>query len=167
MTARTIAEVLKTHETVVQAIKEQIGSAAKPKPVKRDYAVKQKEHRLKGLQGRLVGANKDKQALVARIDKEIAVLNQQIKGIEEEIKVDKKQVQDPPAPVGPDRRERPGRSSVHKIRGVGDVMAARLKEHGITEASQVARMNQAKLAEILSISEEHAAKLIVEAKRVR
>ena len=43
MTQRTIAQVLKNHDEVVTAIKTQIEAAAKPKPVKSDYFVKQKD----------------------------------------------------------------------------------------------------------------------------
>jgi len=90
MTVRTIAQVLKTHDEVVKAIKIQIASAGKPKPVKRDHVVKQKEQKLKSLQARLAGAQQDKQALIARMDKDIALLSKRIKNFEEEIKADKK-----------------------------------------------------------------------------
>ena len=43
----------------------------------------------------------------------------------------------------------------------------RLKEHGITKASEVARMDQARLAEILGVSELRATEFIKAAKRLR
>ena len=105
--------------------------------------------------------------MIARIDREVAVLQKQIKNFETEIKADRKNLETRPQPVGPGRRERPAQPSIRKIRGIGEVSEARLKAKGITRASEVARMDKAQLAEILGTSEDRAAGFIADAKLIR
>ena len=167
MATRTIAQVLSMHDEVVKAVKAQLEAAGKPKPVQRNFAVKQKEQRLKSMQARLADAEKDKRAVIARMDKEVALLNKRIKSFEAEIQADKENLKTRPAPDRPDSPVRPAQPSIRKIRGVGEVFAVRLQENGISKASEVARMDKAKLAEILQISEGRAAEMIKAAKQVQ
>lgn len=167
MANRTIAQVLRMHEGVVSSIEAQLESAGKPKPVNKDFFVKQKEERLSMMLARLNEAKKDKQAVVERIDHQIAVLDKQIAGLAKEIETDRNNLKDQPVPVDPDPTRGLGRLSVRRIRGIGEVAEARLLEHGITKSTEVARMRKAQLAEILGISEQRAAEFIKAAKLVR
>jgi predicted flap endonuclease-1-like 5' DNA nuclease len=166
MANRTIADVLKTHGEVVKSIEAQFESVGKPKPVSHDFFIKQKEKRLGSMQARLGQAKKDKEVVIARIDREIEGLNEQISRFEKEIEADRKNLKDRPVPVdpGPGPVLRPDRNSLRRIRGIGEASENRLKENGITKASEVARMDKARLAAILGISEVRAAEFIKKAK---
>ena len=167
MANRTIAQVLKMHDEVVKSIEAQLESAGKPKPVNHDFFLKQKEERLEAMQARLGEAKKDKQAVIERIDDQIAGLNKRIESFAKEIKADRKNLKDRPVPVDPTPIGRPDRLSVRRIRGIGVESERRLREHGITKASEVARMDRARLAEILGISEVRAREFIAAAKLIR
>lgn len=174
MANRTIADVLKIHDEFVKSIEKQLDESRKPRPVNRNFILRQKEDRLTAMRGRLASAEQEKQALIDRVDREIAGLQKRIERFQKEIEADRKNLErrDPvtpepvtPEPVTPEPR-RPGRVSVREIRGIGEASEARLRAKGITEAGQIARMNKSELAEILGVSEERAAEFIREAKRL-
>ena len=56
-------------------------------------------------------------------------------------------------------RDFPGRT-VDEVSGIGPVMKSRLEEEGITNLAELASMEPARLAEILSISEVRAMSFI-------
>ena len=166
MADRSIAEVLSAHDEAVKSIEAQLESAGRPKPVERDFFLRQKEDRLGAMKERLSRAEKDKEAMLARIDREIAALSKRIDSFAREIEDDRKHLDTRPpndGPGGPATPERP----IRDIRGIGEVMAARLRENGITRPSEVAAMDRARLATILGTSEERAAEFIAEARRLR
>ena len=167
MANRTIAQVLKMHDEVVKSIEAQLDAAGKPKPVTHNFFLKQKEERLAAMRARLGDAKKDKQAVIEGIDNQITFLNKQIESFAKEIEADRRNLKDRPVPVDPTPVPRPDRLSVRRISGIGEVSEVRLKEHGITKASEVARMDKARLAEILGVSELRAAEFIKAAKRLR
>jgi predicted flap endonuclease-1-like 5' DNA nuclease len=169
MANRTIAEVLKMHGEVVKSIEAQFEAPGKPKPVSHNFFLKQKEQRLTSMQARLTQAKADREAVLERIDRQIEGLSKKISLFEKEIEADRKNLKDRPVPVDPDPGPvvRPERDSLRRIRGVGEATEKRLKENGITRASQVARMDKARLAAILGISETRAVEFIKEAKRLR
>lgn len=169
MANKAIAQVLKMHDEVVKSIEAQLESAGKPKPVNRSIYLQQKEKRLGLMHARLVQAKKNKEVVIARVDREIAALNEQIKRFEEEIKADRKNLKDRPVPVDPVPGPGPRPVDPHplrKIRGIGEAFEKRLKENGISKVSQVARMDKARLAAILGVSEVRAAEFIKAAKRL-
>lgn len=166
MPNRTITQVLKLHDEVVKSITSQMESAGKPKPVEKEFFVKQKGERLELMKARLEEAKKDKQLAIKRMDRQITTLNKRIDGFAKEIDADKKNLENRPEPVDP-TPSRPDRFSVRNIRGIGEAAEARLKEKGITKTTQMARMNKARLAGILGISEDRAAEFIKAAKQIR
>ncbi len=161
MANKTIAQVLKMHDEVVKSIEAQLESAGKPKPVSQELFLKQKEKRLGLMQARLVQSRKNKEVVIARVDREIMALNEQIKRFEKEIKADRKNLKDRPVPVDPVDSH-----PLRRIRGIGEASEKRLKENGITKVSQVARMDKARLAAILGVSEVRASEFIKAAKRL-
>lgn len=175
MANRTIADVLKIHQEFVKSIEERLEPGGKPKPVTRKSILRQKEGRLSAMQARLASAEQEKRALVERIDRQISGLQKKIQRFEKEIEADRKNLDrqrepdrpdpDRPDPDSPDPR-RPDRVPVREIRGIGEASEARLRAHGITDAGQVAKMKDAKLAEILGITKERAAEFIKAAKRL-
>jgi predicted flap endonuclease-1-like 5' DNA nuclease len=166
MANRTIAEVLKTHDEVVKSIESLLESAGKPKPVSREIFVKQKEAKLTSMKKRLIAAKKDREAMIARMDREIELLNKRIGKFEKEIENDRNNLDDPVVPVTPVPVDRPARPTIRRIRGIGPANEEKLRAHGITKVSQVARMDKARLAEILGISEVRAVEFIKAAKRL-
>jgi predicted flap endonuclease-1-like 5' DNA nuclease len=166
MPNRTIAQVLKLHDEVVSSITAQLESAGRPKPVDKDFFVKQKEERLEVMKARLDDAKKDKQSVIKRMDLHIDTLNKKLEGLAAEIEVDKKNLENRPVPVDP-TPTRPNRFSVRNIRGIGEAAEARLKENGITKTTQLAGMDKARLAAILGISEDRAVEYIKAAKLIR
>lgn len=164
MANRTIAQVLKMHERLVSAVETRLEAAGKPKPVEKDFFITQKEERLAGLKTRLEDARKDKQAVIERIDRQIAGLGKRVDGLAREIEADRKNLENRPVPDDPTPPNRPGRFSVRNIRGIGAVAERRLKENGVTTTKQLARMNKDRLAAILGIPVEKAAEFIKAAK---
>lgn len=164
MANRTIAQVLKMHEKLVSAVETRLEAAGKPKPVEKDFFITQKEERLAGLKTRLEDARKDRQAVIERIDRQIAGLGKRVDGLAREIEADRKNLENRPVPDDPTRPNRPGRFSVRNIRGIGAVAERRLKENGVTTTKQLARMNKDRLAAILGIPVEKAAEFIKAAK---
>lgn len=166
MANRSIAEVLKTHEEFVKSIEAQLESAGKPRPVERDFFLQQKEKKLGAMKARLSQAEKDKAAMIARMDSEMTALSKRIERFEKEIEGDRKNLVARPGDDGRDGSVVPERP-IRDIRGIGEVMAARLSENGITRPSEVATMDRARLATVLGTSEERAAEFIAEARRLR
>ena len=164
MANRTIAQVLKMHDEVVSALEARLEAAGKPKPVDKDFFITQKEQRLAEMKARLEDAKSDKQAVIERIDRQIAVLGKRIEALAREIEADRKHLEDRPVPVDPTPVNRPDRFSVRNIRGIGEVAEARLKDSGVTTTKQLAEMNKDRLAAILGIPAEKAAEFIKAAK---
>jgi predicted flap endonuclease-1-like 5' DNA nuclease len=166
MANRTIAQVLKMHDELVGAIEARLEAAGKPKPVEKDYFITQKEERLADMKARLEEARQDREAVIERIDVQIAAHGKRIENLAKEIEQDRKNLDDRPVPDDPTPPNRPDRFSVRNIRGIGEVAEARLKENGITETTQLARMNKDRLAVMLGISEERAAEYIKAARLI-
>ena len=166
MANRTIAQVLKLHDKVVKSISTQLDSAGRPKPADQAFFIDQKIERLGAMRARLNDAKKDKQAVIKRMDLQVETLNKKIERLAAEIDADKRNLENRPVPVDPTPR-RPDRLSVRNVRGIGEVAEARLKEHGITKTTQLARMDKVRLARILGVSEERAAEFIKAAKLIR
>ena len=170
MANRTIAQVLRMHEELVSAVETRLEAAGKPKPVDKDFFITQKEERLAGMKTRLEEARVDRQAVIERIDGQIAALGKRIEGLAKEIEDDRKNLENEPVPDDPNRPNRPGRPgrfSVRNIRGIGEVLEARLKDNGITTTRQLAAMDKDRLAAILGISAETAAEYIKAARLIR
>ena len=166
MANRTIAQVLKIHDEFVKSIEAQFEAGGKPKPVNRNFHLKQKEKRLGAMQARLASAEDEKRAMIERVDREISGLKKRISAFEKEIEADRKNLERGPTPRDPDGGGGRRRVPVREIRGIGEASEARLRARGITEAGQVARMEKAQLAEILGISVTRAAEFIKAAKRL-
>lgn len=160
MPNRTIAQVLKMHDELVGAVEARLEAAGKPKPVDKDYFISQKEERLADMKARLEDAQKDKQVVIERIDRQIADLGKRIEGLAMEIDADRKNLENRPVPVDPTPVERPDRFSVRNVRGIGEVAEARLKDSGVTTTKQLAEMNKDRLAAILGIPADRAVEFI-------
>ncbi len=173
MANRTIAQVLKMHDVLVNAVETRLEAAGKPKPVDKEFFITQKEQRLADMKARMEDAKNDKQAVIERIDRRIAALGNRIEGLDREIAADRKNLERGPAPNDPTRPDRPTRPdlpdrfSVRNIRGIGEVMEARLKDNGITTTKQLAQMNKDRLAAMLGVPVERAAEYIKAAKLIR
>lgn len=79
------------------------------------------------------------------------------------------QPEGPNQPEGLERPLRPvrgGQTDLKDINGVGDRFAARLKKAGITQVSEVAKMQPEKLATILDTSVSRAGSIVAEAHRI-
>lgn len=176
MANRTIAQVLKMHDELVSAVETRLEAAGKPKPVDKDFFITQKEERLADMKARLEEARTDRQAVIERIDGQIASLGKRIEGLAKEIEDDRKHLDNEPVPDDPNRPNRPNRPtrpdlpdrfSVRNIRGIGEVGEARLKDNGITTTKQLAEMNRERLAAVLGITVEKAAEFIKAARLIR
>jgi predicted flap endonuclease-1-like 5' DNA nuclease len=166
MANRTIAQVLKLHDKVVDSISTQLDSAGRPKPVDQAFFINQKTERLGAMKARLDDAKRDKQEVIKRMNLQLETLNKRIERLEAEIDADKRNLENRPVPVDPTPRRR-DRLSVRNVRGIGEVAEARLKENGVTTTTQLARMDKARLAAILGVSEVRAAEFIKAAKLIR
>lgn len=89
MASKTIEQVLKAHDEVVNAIRAQLDRPGNPKqPAKSNLIVQQKRQKLKNMEERLNDAKKDKVAVIKRIDERIDLLKMRIVAFKNEIKAD-------------------------------------------------------------------------------
>lgn len=188
MAAKTLQQVLETHDKIVQGFEKHKKTLSRTRPTGSRLVVTQKRKMLAHIDQRLENAVKARGDAIKRHDAAIARIELSRKKLADEIAADEKKISDDdggsggggvtrptpadPAVTGPTRLTRPtrpagGGTPVVRVRGIGEAFEKRLRKEKIRTAADLAAMDSAELADVLSISEKRAKDLVREAKKTK
>ena len=174
MAIKTLQQVLETHDQIVQRFQKHKKTLSKARPAGNDLVVKQKRRMLANLDERLDNAKMARAESIKRHDAEIARIELSRKKLAEEIAADEKYLGgairtggDGSSPT-PTRPTRPtGGVPVEGVKGIGKKYGSRLERKSIRTVDDLAAADPAKVAEVLSISENKAKELVRAARKVK
>jgi predicted flap endonuclease-1-like 5' DNA nuclease len=178
MAAKTLQQVLETHDKIVQGFEKHRKTLSRTRPTGSRLVVKQKRTMLAHIDQRLENAVKARNDAIKRHDAAIARIELSRNKLADEIAADEKKLSEDDGGSGggdvtrPTRPTRPtgptgGGIPVVRVRGVGEAFEKRLRKEKIRTAGDLAAMDPVELADVLSISEKRAKDLVREAKKTK
>lgn len=179
MAAKTLKQVLETHDQIVQGFVKYKKTLGRTRPTGSELVVKQKRVMLAALDERLENAKTARDDALKRHDAGIERIELSRKKLSDEIATDEEKLG---GGKGTGRDGRGGRGGgpqrsavtpravatpIERVKGIGKEFGSRLEQKNIRSAHELAAMDPEEVADILSISESRAAALVSAAKKLK
>ena len=157
--ATSIREILKSRDELIERVREQQAVVKEVAPVDPGLLLREKERAVAGLRQRLEQLEKSREATLARLDQEIERRRTALSRLREELAADRANLAK--------AKGAPTPSILTKVKGVGPAFSERLVAVGITDAAALAAEDPGRIAEVLDISHERAARIVKAAAKLR
>jgi predicted flap endonuclease-1-like 5' DNA nuclease len=157
--ATSIREILKSRDELIERVREQQAAVKAGARVEPGLLLREKEHAAAGLRQRLEQLEKAREATVARLDQEIDRRRTALSRLGQELAADRANLAK--------AKGTPAPPSLTEVKGVGPAFSERLVAVGIADAAALAAADPGRVAEVLDISPERAAKIVKAARKLR